>query len=118
MSAPLAVDDYRWFSMEASQSLNVSQISDNSEMGYWLEGYLDFDSTLHDLHSDYPFCAEHQAIAKNYVLLNLDCFGKTLEGIQKTRIPNGKLVETLNDTKCYVLHYNYTYLQMCLKKKS
>ena len=59
-------------------------ISDDGDFGYFVEVDLKYPETLHDVHKDLPFCAEHMASpgSKQY-----------------------KLMTKLHDKHRYVLHY-------------
>lgn len=47
--------------MELTENFDVSKIKDDSPEGCILEADLEYPNELHDLHNDFPFCAEHKA---------------------------------------------------------
>lgn len=83
--------DYAWCSdwFDAETILNLK---DDAETGYIFEVDLDYPEHLHDLHNEYPFCAE-----------NMHVPGKT--NVKK-------LLLTLFDKKNYVIHYRMLKLAL------
>lgn len=89
MTQPLPISDYSWLNVDSFKDLDkfqtyISNISDNSPYGYILEVDLEYPQHLHDLHNDYPFCAEHLKIGNS---------------------KETKLVCTLSEKLNYVVHY-------------
>lgn len=80
----LPVGDYKWCHQEFTAA-DIMSLRDDSCVGYIFEVDLEYPESLHDLHSDYPFCAENKSVpyTKN----------------------EKKLLLTLDDKKEYVLHY-------------
>ncbi|XP_055385864.1 uncharacterized protein LOC129614933 [Condylostylus longicornis] len=72
--------------------IDVSNISDDSEIGYILEVDLEYPSSLHVSHNDLPFCAENK---------------------QNSNMKQKKLVADLEAKKKYIIHYRN--LKHCLK---
>ncbi|XP_031633745.1 uncharacterized protein LOC116347323 [Contarinia nasturtii] len=79
MTQSLPISDYKWYNEYTytknkndteifdvatiqSQMLNTP---DDAPYGYMLEVDLDYPEKLHDLHNDYPFCAEHASVVTN-----------------------------------------------------
>lgn len=83
MMEPLPITNFRWILSNTNIDF-ILNTPDDSEIGYMLEVDLEYPKELHDLHADYPFCAEHK-IPPN----------------SKTK----KLLLTLYDKEKYVLHY-------------
>ena len=81
MSQHLPVGGFQW---HHDLTLDVRNIPDNSEIGYFLEVNLEYPENLHDKHRDLPLCPE------------------------KAVPPGGKhekLLATLYDKQNYVIHY-------------
>ena len=74
---------FEWVNL-ATESEKFWDVSEDSEVGYYLEVTLEYPRELHDLHKDLPFCPEHRAAPGSR---------------QK------KLMTTLYDKERYVLHY-------------
>ncbi|KAK9869282.1 hypothetical protein WA026_003035 [Henosepilachna vigintioctopunctata] len=80
MTQYLPYDDFEW----TDTNIDVTQVSDDSPEGYILQVDLEYPQNLHNLHKDFPFCAEHRNPP-----------GSNLK----------KLMTTLFDKKEYILHY-------------
>ena len=82
MTEPLPYGGFIW--VENVDDTDFYTISDDGDFSYFVEVDLKYPETLHDSHKDLPFCAEHMAppSSKQY-----------------------KLMTTLHDKQCYVLHY-------------
>lgn len=82
MCEALPISDFKWLD---HYSINeIITTSDDAEYGYFLEVDLDYPEKLHDMHNDYPMCAEKM------------CIGESKQE---------KLILNLNSKKNYVLHY-------------
>ncbi|XP_055309888.1 uncharacterized protein LOC129573423, partial [Sitodiplosis mosellana] len=98
MSQPLPISNYSWY--ENNDELNdtdgieckIRNTPDDADFGYFLEVDLEYPSELHNLHNDYPFCAEHMEVG--------DC-------------KETKLVLTLRNKTNYVIHFRM--LKLALK---
>lgn len=64
---------------------SILNLPDDAEIGYMFEVDLDYPENLHDLHNDYPFCAENRLVPNT----------KNVK----------KLLLSLFDKKNYVIHY-------------
>ena len=62
MSQPLPYADFRLLDRNEIESLDVRNVSDDSDIGYILEVDLHYPDTLHDLHSDYPLAPVRQRV--------------------------------------------------------
>ena len=62
MSQPLPYADFRWLDRNEIESLDVRNVSDDSDIGYILEVDLHYPDTLDDLHSDYPLAPVRQRV--------------------------------------------------------
>lgn len=83
----LPISDFKWCEdVEQFTTESILNLSDESSVGYIFEVDLEYPQDLHDLHKDYPYCAERKnpPNTKN----------------QK------KLLLTLDDKKNYVIHYS------------
>lgn len=97
MRKHLPISDFQWVDSDDELYSNVEVIlnlSDDSEYGYIFEADLNYPKHLHDMHNDYPFCAEKR-------LLPNEAFD--ILKIEKNKIE--KLLLTLYDKEKYVLHY-------------
>lgn len=81
----LPLNDFQWCERTDFTPEEIMNMPDDSDIGYIFEVDLSYPEHLHDLHKDYPFCAE------------------------KMNVPNTKndqkLLLTLFDKKEYVIHY-------------
>lgn len=99
MSQHMPLSGYKWinkFSIE-----DILNTPDDSMCGYILEVDLKYSQHLHDLHQQYPMCAEHRIPPKS-------------------KLNNKKLLLTLYDKKKYVIHYSmlkYVLQQGLILKK-
>ncbi|CAG9815534.1 unnamed protein product [Phaedon cochleariae] len=56
MAQPLPLEGFEW----ADTAIDVTSVLDDSPIGYILQVDLEYPEVLHDLHKDFPFCAEHR----------------------------------------------------------
>ncbi|XP_070526956.1 uncharacterized protein [Cardiocondyla obscurior] len=91
LADPLPYADFEWVDDEELANLEVDAIAVDSPTGYILEVDLKYLASVHDMHSDLPFCPtrEKPPGAKH----------------------DTKLLATLYDKKRYVIHYRN--LQLC-----
>lgn len=82
MCESLPISDYEWINNISIDT--ILNTSDSSELGYFIEVDLDYPSSLHNSHNDYPLCPEKIK----------------LEGSKEE-----KLFLNLSSKKNYVLHY-------------
>lgn len=91
MMQHLPVGGFQWCTKEFCAE-EILDIPDDAETGYMFEVDLDYPDSLHNLHCDYPFCAENM------------------------RVPNTKnskkLLLTLYNKKNYVIHYRMLKLAL------
>ncbi|CAH1109243.1 unnamed protein product [Psylliodes chrysocephalus] len=80
MSQFLPYDGFEW----VDTNIDVTQIPNDAQEGYVLQVDLEYPEGIHDLHKDFPFCAEHSVPP-----------GSTLT----------KLMSTLYNKEKYILHY-------------
>ncbi|KAJ8671410.1 hypothetical protein QAD02_002669 [Eretmocerus hayati] len=93
MLSKLPYGDFKW--VEVVDNFNLQDIDDESDIGYILEVDILYPHTLHELHSDYPFCPEKM------IPPNSD--GKVK-----------KLLATLNDKNNYVIRWFESFSQSLL----
>ena len=108
---------FKWLTDEQISQFCLNDISDDSELGYILEIDLEYPTTLHDEHSDYPLAPESMKISNEM----LSPFSQKLkENLQFKGQPTPKLIPNLHDKTKYITHYKNLkfYLQqgMILKK--
>lgn len=91
MMQHLPINGFKWSDRQftADEILNMT---DDASMGYMFEVDLDYPESLHDLHNDYPFCAENMPVPNT------------------TNVR--KLLLTLNNRKNYVIHYRMLKLAL------
>ncbi|XP_055310959.1 uncharacterized protein LOC129573854, partial [Sitodiplosis mosellana] len=84
MMQHLPINEFAWCHKQFV-ALEIMSIPDDAEIGYIFEVDLEYPQHLHDLHQDYPFCAESRLVpnTKN----------------------DRKLLLTLFDKNQYVIHY-------------
>ncbi|XP_050516505.1 uncharacterized protein LOC114341853 [Diabrotica virgifera virgifera] len=74
MGEPLPYGGFEW--MDA-KDIDVMSVPDDSPVGYMLQVDLDYPRKLHDLHSDFPFAAEHRkALGSNHTKLMTTLYNK------------------------------------------
>ena len=102
MSQKMPKNGFQWLSEEQQRDLDVTQVPDNSDVGYMLEVDLEYPEELHDLHSDLPLApaqgtikAEELSDQSRHLMKELNIKGR----------PQAKLMSTLYDKKKYVIHY-------------
>lgn len=84
MMQHLPINEFAWCRKYFTVD-DIMAIPDDSEIGYIFEVDLEYPQHLHDLHKDYPFCAENRTVpnTKN----------------------DKKLLLTVSDKKEYIIHY-------------
>ncbi|XP_072394634.1 uncharacterized protein [Diabrotica undecimpunctata] len=81
MGEPLPYEGFEWMD---DKDFDVMSVADDSPVGYMLQVDLEYPRRLHDLHSDFPFAAEHRKAAGSN---------------------HSKLMTTLYNKKEYIVHY-------------
>ena len=77
------------------------EVSNDSETGYILEVDLEYPSSLHDAHSDYPLAPENKTVSDEM----LSAHSKVLKEKLGIKGNASKLIPNLSNKKKYVLHY-------------
>ena len=99
MSQYLPYAGFEWIDPE---NFKLSDVKEDSLMGYILEVDLEYPKHLHDLHNDYPLCPEHVIITKE--MLSDYCKNTAAaHGLKHGKFT--KLVPNLMNKKNYVIHY-------------
>ena len=98
-SQPLPVGDFQFLTPDEISKFNVMDIPQDSPTGFIVDCDLEYPSTLHNSHSDYPLAPEHLTVTKDM----LSPFAQNLigQGWQPTK----KLIPNLYDKTNYVTHY-------------
>lgn len=94
MMQSLPICGFKWH--EDHDEFNTDKIlelDDDADVGYIFEVDLDYPAELHDMHNDYPFCAEKMQVPG-----------------AKSKIK--KLLLTLNNKRNYVIHYRMLKLAL------
>ncbi|XP_050500966.1 uncharacterized protein LOC126885605 [Diabrotica virgifera virgifera] len=74
MGEPLPYGGFEWMDVK---DIDVMSVPDDSPVGYMLQVDLDYPRQLHDLHSDFPFAAEHRkALGSNHTKLMTTLYNK------------------------------------------
>jgi len=65
MSQSLPHGGFEWISRGELDSINITEIADDSEYGYIFEVDLKYPFKLRNKHNDLPFCCNNQLPAKS-----------------------------------------------------
>jgi len=95
----LPVGDFNFLSADDVSKFDLMAITENSPIGYIVECDLEYPTTLHDNHSDYPLAPEHLTVASEM----LSPFVQNL--IRPGWKPTKKLIPNLYNKTKYVTHY-------------
>ena len=114
MSQPLPKDSFAWLTEDEFDGLDISNVSDDSDIGYILEVDLEYPSELHDLHSDFPLCPEKLKVTDDMLSPYCQRLKEDL-GLKEPSI--GKLIPNLNNKTRYILHYKNLKLYLDLGMK-
>ena len=99
MSEYLPYDEFKW--LKNIDELDVMSISGKSEIGYFLEVYLEYPDILHELHNDYALAPENIAVSSDM----LSHYCKEIDGKDQIKIGNAKkLIPNLGIKTKYVPH--------------
>lgn len=119
MSKYLPIDGFQWVRTNHELFTNVPailNISDESNVGYIFEVDLHYPKHLHDIHNDYPFCAEKRLLPAevldmvNDIMIDGDRKGGRKIAMRTCKIE--KLLLTLYDKEKYVLDYRMLKLAL------
>ena len=99
MSEYLPYGEFKW--LKNIDKLDVMSISGKSEIGYFLEVYLEYPDILHELHNDYALAPENIAVSSDM----LSHYCKEIDGKDQMKIGNAKkLIPNLDIKTKYVPH--------------
>ena len=102
MSEPLPYGEFKWLTDEEVSNFHVEDIPDHSDVGYILEVDLDYPTSLHDQHSDYPLAPEKMVITDDM----LSPYSQKLKtNLQLKGQCTSKLIPNLHSKKKYTVHY-------------
>jgi hypothetical protein len=119
MCEPLPTNEFTWLSSKEINTFNIMECDDYSNIGYVLEVDIEYSKELHDLHNDYPVCAEHFKVLGNMLSPIQKQFLETFKNENIEKYKSYKLVPNLYDKTCYIIHYRNLklVLQLGLKLK-
>ena len=104
MMKKLPKDGYQWAEFANIESL-VETYKSNNTVGYFVEVDLNYPTSIHDNHSDFPLAPEKLIIRDDW----LSPYSKK---IAQNRASVPKLVETLFDKEHYVCHIENLFFFM------
>jgi len=98
MSQKLPTDGFRFMSQDEIEKFKVSDVSDDSDVGYVIECDLIYPPELHDLHNDYPLAPESLMVTE-------DMLSPFCHSFAQPHVDCRKLVPNLWDKIKYVTDY-------------
>lgn len=104
MREKLPISDFQWVSSDDELFSNadaITRLTDDAEYGYIFEVDLHYPKHLHDLHNDYPFCAERRQLPD-----------EVFDIIKTKKNKIEKLLLTFYDKKNYIVHYRMLKLAL------
>lgn len=96
MMQHLPINGFKWSDREFTAE-RILNMGDDDAKGYMFEVDLDYPDSLHDLHNDYPFCAENMPVPER-------------NGERSSK--QEELLLTLSEKKNYVIHYRMLKLAL------
>ena len=111
---PLPHSGFKWLSQDELNRLDVTEIPDDSEIGYIVQVDLVYPEILHDEHNDFPVAPEHMKISHDM----LSPYSLELKKeLDIKAVSQTKLIPNLNNKTKYVVHYRNLkqYLRLGLK---
>ena len=102
MNQPLPSCDFKFLTKKEIDKFCLDSISENSTIGYILEGDVKYPDKLHNSHNDYALCAVkieiNSSMLSEYCSDIANIYGIKVGGVNK-------LVPNLRDKIKYVVHY-------------
>ena len=116
LSKKLPVGKFRWLEKNEISNFDIENTASNTDLGYILEVDLEYPENLHVKHSDFPLAP----IKKKIKYDELSPYNQNIQrsSDMKNLFSNAeKLVQTLEDKKNYVIHFELLklYLKLGLK---
>ena len=114
MSKQLPISDFWWLNENEIDNLDFDTVPSESEIGYTLEVDMEYPTSLHDSHSDYPLAPENVCIDSTM----LSSYTKRLgEKVKVADSKVNKLTPNLHDKTNYVIYYHnlQQYLRLGMK---
>ena len=111
MSQPMPEGEFGWLHEDEWSTIDWTAQTEEQQFGYFVECDLDYPTTLHDLHSDYPLAPERMAIRAS-MLSETQVAVRRNYAISRNAGAS-KLVPNLLPKQKYCLHYRN--LQFYLK---
>lgn len=112
MMRKLPVSDLKW--VENPSKIDILQLNENDDTGYFLEVDLEYDVSLHDAHNSYPLAPEHIRITQDMH----SPYTKELLTYHKAKPSNiKKLTPNLSNKYKYIVHYTTLKLYISLGMK-
>ena len=110
MSESQPYGGFKWLTKQQLDEFDITQIPDETEVGYILEVDLEYPPELHDLHSDYPLAPESTLITED----QLSPYQTSLlHDLNMKAGTTKKLIPNLHNKSKYVTHYRN--LQLYIK---
>ena len=115
LSNPLPMSDFEGLSRRQIDALDIESHPKNDPFGYFLEVDLEYPQSLHDTHNDFPLVPEKIEILNEELSPFMLQMKKKLHLKQKSS--GLKLIATLKDKTCHILHYEILkfYLRLGLR---
>ena len=112
MSEYLPYGGFKW--LKNVDEFDVNSISEKSEIGYFLEVYLEYPDKLHELHNNYPLAPEKLGVSSDMQ----SKYRKKIADKYEIKVVDIKnLIPNLGNKTKYVLHYRYFQLYLFLGMK-
>ena len=117
MSQCLPTGRFKWLSQKKIEKINLATCAADGKKGMIMEIDLEYPSSLHKLHNDYPLSAEKMKVNKETMLSPYCEMIRDKYGISIGQV--SKLIPTLGKKEKYVLHRRnlQLYLSLGLKLK-
>ena len=116
MSQSLPIRGFKCLSQKKIEKINLATCAADSKKGMIMEVDLEYPSSLHKLHNDYPLAVEKIRVNKEMLSPNCEMI-RDKYGISIGQV--SKFIRTLSKMEKYVLHYRnlQLYLSVRLKPK-
>ena len=98
MSQFMPYGEFKWINPE---DFKLENVRDNSEKGHILEVDIEYPTSLHDLHNDYPFCPE-QVVVKDEMLSDYSKMVAEQHNLKTGK--SQKLISSFCNKEKYIIH--------------